>query len=160
RYLWQLGHEDRLTLRGEHYGFSDVVFSPDGQTLAGLETNGRIHLWDRRTGQLRRTIGVRIPEVLYYLSPMSGVHALAFSSDGRRLAGPGPDASLILYAVDTGLPIFPFEGDQRAVLDLAWSPDGRTLVAALSSHVMRVWNARDGHLIHNPFGQHDGPVAA
>jgi hypothetical protein len=126
RYLWQLGHEDWLTLRGEHDGFTDVVFSPDGQTLACLEANGRIHLWDRRTGQSRRTIGVRTREVLYHLSPMSGVHALAFSSDGRRIAGPGPDASLVLYAVDTGLPTLSFEGDHRAVLDLAWSPDGRT----------------------------------
>jgi WD40 repeat protein/serine/threonine protein kinase len=160
RYLWQLGHEDRLTLRGDHDGFTDVVLSPDGQTFAGLEGNGRIHLWDRRTGQSRRTIGVRTREVLYHLNPKSGVHALAFSPDGRRIAGPGPDASLALYAVDTGLPTLRFEGDQRAVLDLAWSPDGRTLVGALSSHVMSVWNARDGHLIDKAFGQHDGPVAA
>jgi WD40 repeat protein/serine/threonine protein kinase len=160
RYLWQLGHEDRLTLRGEHNGFTDVVFSPDGQTLAGLEENGRIHLWDRRTGQSRPTIGVRIRDILYHLNPKSGVHALAFSSDGRRIAGPGPEASLVLYALDTGLPTVRFEGDQRAVLDLAWSPDGRTLVGALSSHVMRVWNARDGHLIHDAFGGHGGPVAA
>src|SRR5262249_18470246 len=102
--------------------------------------------------------GVRIREVLYHLSPMSGVHALAFSSDGQRLAGPGLDASVILYAVDTGLPIFRFEGDQRAVLDLAWSPDGLTLVAALSAHTMRAWDARDGHLIRTKFGGHSGPV--
>lgn len=160
RYLWQLGHEERLTLRYEPDGFTDVVFSPDGQTLAGLEWNGRIHLWDRRTGQSRRTFGVRIRDILPHLAPRSGVHALAFSSDGRRIAGPGPDASLVLYAVDTGLPILSFEGDQKAVLDLAWSPDGRTLVGALSAHVMRVWNAGDGHLIHHSFGHHAGPVAA
>ena len=64
----------------------------------------------------------------------------------------------MLYAVDTGLPIFRFEGDPRAILDLAWSPDGRTLVAALSAHTMRVWDARDGHLIRKNFGQHSGPV--
>src|SRR4029077_19431184 len=36
RYLWQLAHEDRLTLwtRGEDR-FADVAFSPDGQSLAG-----------------------------------------------------------------------------------------------------------------------------
>jgi WD40 repeat protein/tRNA A-37 threonylcarbamoyl transferase component Bud32 len=159
RYLWQLGHEDRLALGGEH-DFTDAVFSPDGQTLAGLEANGLIHFWDRRTGQSRRTIGVETREILYYLSPGSGVHALAFSSDGRRIAGPGPDASLVLYSVDTGLPVFRFEGGQRAVLDLAWSPDGQTLVGGFSSHVMGVWDARDGHMIHNSFGRHDGPVAA
>ena len=160
RYLWQLLHDDRLTLRAHDGRFTDVVFSPDGQTLAGLERNGRIQFWDRRTGQLLRTAGVTTRGPLSDLSPTSGVNALAFSPDGRRLAGPGPDSSLVLYAVDTGLPIYRFEGDPRAVLRLAWSPDGRTLVAALSSHTMRVWDARNGHMIHKAFGGHHGPVAS
>ena len=158
RYLWQLAHEDRLTLRAQEDSFADVAFSPDGQTLAGLEGKGRIQLWDRRTGELRRTTGVTTQGRLADLA--GGVGALAFSPDGRSLAGPGPDASLVLYAVDTGLPTLRFEGSPDAVQKLAWSPDGRTLVAALSKHVMRVWDARDGHLIHKVFGGHDGPVAA
>ena len=66
----------------------------------------------------------------------------------------------MLYAVDTGLPTQSFEGPLDAVLSLAFSPDGGTLVGALSKHSMRVWNARDGHLIHKVFGGHLGPVAA
>ncbi len=182
RYLWQLDREDRLTLRagesrfsdvvfnpdgqtsssnsGLSYGFSDVVFSPSGQTLAGLERNGRVHFWDRRTGQSRRTTEVTTRDEHPDLSPTSGAHALAFSHDGRRLAGPGPDASLVLYAVETARPILRFEGPPEAILSLAWSPDGRTLVAAVSRHVMRVWDASDGHLIHRNFGTHKGPVAS
>jgi WD40 repeat protein/serine/threonine protein kinase len=162
RYLWQLVQHDRLTLRVREGRFTDVVFSPDGQTLAGLEGNGRIHVWDRSTGQSRRTTCAvtRSVHSRWDLSPTSGVHAVAFSPDGRRLAGPGPDASLMLYAADTGLPICRFEGDQRAVQGLAWSPDGGTLVAAISAHCMRVWNGKNGHLIHKQFGGHGGPVAA
>ena len=157
RYLWQLAHEDRLTLRLQEVRFIDVAFSPDGKTLAGLERRGGIQLWDRHTGESRRTTGVTTGR---RADLAGGVSALAFSPDGRSLAGPGPDASLVLYAVDTGLPTLRFEGPPGAVLKLAWSPDGRTLVAALSVHVMRVWDARDGHLIHKVFGGHDGPVAA
>jgi WD40 repeat protein len=158
RYLWQLGHEDRLTLRAHADNFIAIAFSPDGNTLAGLEAQGRIHLWDRHTGQLRRTTGVATPDRRADLA--SGVSALAFSPDGRGLAGPGPDGNLVLYAVDTGLPTLSFEGSPGAVLGLAWSPDGATLVAAISAHVMLVWDGRDGHRIHNRFGGHDGPVAA
>jgi eukaryotic-like serine/threonine-protein kinase len=158
RYLWQLAHEERLTLRAQVDRFTDVAFSPDGQTLAGLEGKGRIQLWDRHTGELRLTTGVMTQARRADLG--GGVGAIAFSPDGGSLAGPGPDASLALYAVDTGLLTRRFEGPPEAVLKLAWSPDGRTLVAALAKHRMRVWDARDGHLIQNFFGAHDGPVAA
>jgi len=159
RYLWRLGDEARLTLRGQdRVPFDDVVFSPDGQTLAGLEVTGRIHLWDRRTGESRQTIQHSGPAQAGGLA--GGIHALAFSRDGSRLAGPGPENSLALYDVATGQPALRFEGPPGAVMKLAWSPDGRTLVAAISAHVMRVWDARDGHLIHKVFGGHNGPVAA
>ena len=155
RYLWQLGHEDRLTLRAQADSFADVAFSPDGKTLAGLEGRGRIQLWDRHTGESRLTTGVTTQG--RHADLASGVSALAFSPDGRSLAGPGPDESLMLYAVDTGLPTLSFEGSPGAVQELAFSPDGRTLVAAISAHSMRVWDARDGHLIHRIFGGHRRP---
>ena len=162
RYLWQLGHEDRLTLGAREDRFADVVFSPDGHTLAGLGDKGRIQLWDRRTGELLRMTGVTNGGRLADLA--GGVGALAFSPDGHSLAGPGPDGSLVLYAVDTGRPTLSFEGPPEAVQKLAWSPDGRTLVAAISKHVMRVWDASDGHLIHNTSADtaapsHSSPLA-
>ena len=158
RYLWQLGHEDRLTLTSQDGEFADVVFCPDGRTLAGLELKGRIQLWDRHTGKLLRTTGAMTQARRAHLA--GGVSAIAFSPDGRSLAGPGPDESLALYAVDTGLLTLRFEGSSEAVLKLAWSPDGRTLVAALAKHIMRVWSARDGHRIEKHFAAHDAPVAA
>ncbi len=72
-----------------------VVFSPDGQTIASQEAKGRIRLWDRRSGAVLRTMGVTTEGQTASLA--SGVSALAFSPDGRTLAGPGPDASLALY---------------------------------------------------------------
>ena len=158
RYLWQLTHEDRLTLRAQEDRFVDVAFSPDGQTLAGLELKGRIQLWDRKSGRLRQTTGVTIEGRRANLG--KGISALAFSPDSRSLAGPGPDDCLALYAVDTGRSTLRFEGAAGAIQKLAWSPDGATLIAALASHCMRVWDARDGHLIHKRFGGHGGPIAA
>ncbi len=158
RYLWQLSHEERLVLRAREDSFSDVAFSPDGQTIAGLEMTGGIQLWDRNTGKLQRTTGITTKGRRADLS--GGVSALAFSPDGRSLAGPGPDASLMLYDVDTGLPALTFEGPPGAVLGLAWSPDGRTLVAGIAAHVMGIWDARDGHRIYKSFGGHRGPIAS
>src|SRR5262249_33888432 len=58
RFLWQLAHEDRLTLLAQDDSFADVAFSPDGNTIAALEMKGGIPLWDRQTGASRGTTGV------------------------------------------------------------------------------------------------------
>jgi eukaryotic-like serine/threonine-protein kinase len=160
RYLWGLDHEDRFTLRSssETERFSDVVFSPDGQLLAGLEKKGRIHIWDRQTGQLRRTMGS--PNQAEGASLSKGISALAFSPDGRSLAGPGPDYSLVLYSVDTGQQTLRLEGNPGAVQELAWSPNGQTLIASLSVHITRVWDTRDGHVILPLHGAHAAPIAS
>lgn len=159
RYLWQLGHEHRLTLRArdEERLIGTVTFSRDGRSIAALERGGRIHLWDRQTGNSHRVIGLVSSPTDSGLA--QGVSTLAYSPDGRTIAGPGPDASLALYSVETGEVTKQLEGPHGAVLGLAWSPDGWTLIASLSSHVMRAWDTRDGHLIHKHFGGHLGPVA-
>ncbi len=158
RYLWLLGHEEGLTLRAYEESYAAVAYSPDGQSFGGLKSNGRIRLWDRQTGESRWTTSVRAAAGQPSLA--GGVHDFAFSPDGRSLAGPGPDASLALFTVDTGRATLRFEGPPGAVQKLAFSPDGRTLVAALSTHAMRVWSTHDGQFIHKIFGRHAGPVAA
>ncbi len=87
RYLWQLGHEDRLTLRSQDDTFAAVAFSPDGQILAGLESKGRIQLWDRRTGKLLRTTGV-LTQTRARICPAASVPS---RSAPTATASPGPD---------------------------------------------------------------------
>lgn len=158
RYLWRLGHEDRLTLRFKDAAVFGVTFSPDGHTIASLEKNGRIKLWDRETGSLRRTLGVSSQGTNGELA--AGVYALAYSPDGSRLAGPGPKNSLVLYDAASGKIALRLEGDPGAVQGLTWSPDGQTLVAAVSAHGMRVWETREGRLTRPFLGRHGGPVAS
>ncbi len=157
RYLWRLGHEDRLTLRSKNAVVFGVTFSPDGHTIASLEKNGRITLRDRETGSLRHTLGVNTQRTNGELA--AGVYALAYSPDGSRLAGPGPKNSLVLYDAVSGAAALRLEGDPGAVQGLTWSPDGQTLVAAISAHGMRVWETREGRLTRSFLGRHGGPVA-
>ena len=84
----QLRRVGRLPLDGETGGAMGLAFSPDGRLLATghLDGNnldflpGAVKLWDTRTGKLVATWPV--PD------ETGGVYALAFSPDGRTLAGP------------------------------------------------------------------------
>ncbi len=81
------------------------------------------------------------------------VTALAFSRDGRSLAVasfvPGTAGAVRLYAVPpTGIPAekpaHVLAAHQDAVLDLAWSPDGKTLATAGYDRLIKLWDAAAG----------------
>src|SRR5262249_8020218 len=113
---------------------NSIAFSPDGKLMAsgGYENdrdNYFARIWEVQNGkELRRVMhgkGV-------------GVVCLAFSPDGKTLATLGTQggAFLRLFDVDTGKErrVFPKDGYQ--ITDrgsVAFSPDGRTVAAALGS---------------------------
>ncbi len=79
------------------------------------------------------------------------VRSLAFSPDGSVLAAAvGDEAGTIqLYETATGLPLRTLEGHESIVWGLAFSPDGELLASAARDHTARIWDWRDGSLVHS-----------
>src|SRR5947209_4342270 len=72
------------------------------------------------------------------------IYAVAWSPDGRLLAGAGSDTTIRLWDRDSGGLRNIFLGHADSVGALAFTPDGKTLLSGSSDQTIRVWEIVSG----------------
>jgi WD40 repeat protein len=142
-YLWDVRIGKRLgVMRGHKDEVLCVTFSPDGRFLASGAKDMTIRVWSTETGKQHL--------LLYGLSGQ--VVRVLFSPDGRRIAGSahrlpyhaGDWKEIRLWDTMSGSGAGRLRC-QNSVWSLAFSPDGRYLVAVHSwPHLAQVWDTRRG----------------
>jgi WD40 repeat protein len=135
----QTGHE-LLSLKWPIVPVNSVVFSPDGKRLAAGSSGydkqrkalpGNVKLLDAQTGQ----------ELLSLKGPTGGVHCVAFSPDGKRLASASTDEPVKVWDTQTGQELLSLKVGGESV---TFSPDGKRLASAALTEPMKVWDAQTG----------------
>ena len=146
----------QLTVEGDDIGeLGQVPLSHDGHRLATVR-EGRVRVWDVKTGAVVRTIR----------GPAGYVDRPLFAPDGRVLVR--AENAVLLWDTGSDEPVRSF--DHGAEISSAlFSPDGARLVTVSdAAHDVKVWETATGHLLFtidgdNPYAQkvramfdHDG----
>jgi WD40 repeat protein len=120
---------------------ADVTFSPDGKTLAVAANEGRIRLWDVSDREQRVTLTQHLADGEKEVQQIGNV---AFSPDGKMIAAQAINR-VGLWDVAERRQIAAFEAGAGDILrDLAFSPDGRTLVTGGDEGRVHLFDAQRG----------------
>ncbi len=123
----------RKTVPGPGPTLAAVAVRPDGAQVAALAHEGPLSVTDVATGR----------EVFRLDQQTKAMRGLAYSADGRWLAGGGEDPKILyLWDAQTYQLAARLSGHADTIHAVAFSPDGRLLETAGEDRVVRVWDVR------------------
>jgi WD40 repeat protein/energy-coupling factor transporter ATP-binding protein EcfA2 len=131
-----------------------IVFSSDGTEFATYEGAGidKVSVWETNTWSKLREVAINTgltssalaidsAEQIIAVGTLSGTIHLWDTETGKSLGDP-------LIAADGAV------GDDRAILDMVFAPDGRTLAASRFNGDIFLWDVIDHKLSRGPFHMH------
>ena len=112
-----------------------LAFTDDGTSLACGTDQGKVIAWDAAAFKVLKTF-----EGL----PKTFAQSVAFSADGKLLAGCGDDA-IKVWDVASGKAVKEFAGTkEKVVRKVAFGGDGKYLVSGSSDGLVTVWDVATG----------------
>jgi WD40 repeat protein/serine/threonine protein kinase len=128
-------------------GHDRIAFSPRGtwmvttRTIASLQPDRTIHLWDTRTGKIRHV----------FPGHSRPIDCLAFSPDEKFLATGSWDNSVTVWDTATGLEVgtyrsprygrIPLYGPGQGMVAVSFTAEGKQVVSVSADGSIRTWDA-------------------
>jgi WD40 repeat protein len=146
--LWDIdtGKEIR-TLKDHIDAVYALAFTPDGKRIVSGAADRSVKVWDVASG-----------ERLYTMSePLDGLNTIALDPTGTKVAAGGLDKTIRIWQLgEKGATLLnSLIAHEDAILKLAWSPDGKTIVSSSADKTIKLFKASDLTEIKTFDGQPD-----
>ncbi|QRW07602.1 Vegetative incompatibility protein HET-E-1 [Ceratobasidium sp. AG-Ba] len=144
-------HEDKLTLLDAYTGkviagmidkevyrcfVISVAYSPDGSIIVSSRQDGKIHLWNARTGE---QIGRALE------GHTDAVNAVAFSREGNRIVSGSDDITLRIWDVQTRRQVgSSLKGHTGPISSIACSLNHDHIATGSYDRTVRIWDSLTG----------------
>jgi WD40 repeat protein len=134
--LWDVATGTRRKeIQGSGARILSVAVSPDGTRIAAVDWGGNLSVREVATG-------LQVASV--QLGGAGQMKGLAFSPDGRWLAGTTPEFNVDLWDARTYRLSAQLTGHTGEVFHVTFSRDGRRLASASLDRTVRVWDVEKG----------------
>ena len=132
----------------EHRGlYPSFAVSPDGKTIATLNTDEYIHYWDATTGEFKSEVRIRD----LYVS----VQDMMYSSDGKTLIIADGNGFIYLFNAETAKLERKIIAHIADALCIDQTSDSKILVSGGKDKTVRIWNADTGEVLFKLNGHTD-----
>jgi len=122
--------------RGRALEIQQAKFSPNGETVATVDSYNRVELWQTDSGQLKATL----------IGHLDSIYSLNFSKDNRLLATASRDGTARVWHVSSGKLLWTLRGPKEIARRVKFSPDGSVLAVGYESRAS-LWDVTTGSLI-------------
>jgi WD40 repeat protein len=130
--FWELSNLNKRTIASDKLYTSGVAFFRDGR-VATSSINKTAQVWDLNTRHSLRKM----------YSDQTGLRSVALSPDERRLAAGddlGSPGKVKVWDIDLEYEVAVLSGHKESIIDVAFWPDGNTIVSVSSDKVF-IWRA-------------------
>lgn len=154
-HIYSIESGDQLqSFEGHSDTISDIDFAPDGSWLLTTSWDKTGRAWDVKTGRQITSYGPTWGQMATGAISPDGKYVVTGSNKGGESLTP-----VVVWDARTGDRLFAFRYSRwTRVQSLAFTPDGRTVIAGDTDGFVRAWRmdptATSGHEI----GRHDGGV--
>lgn len=118
-------------------GIPTLSFNPKGKTICTGSYDGKVRVWDLKTGSLLNTL----------IGNNGTLWSVSYSPSGNIIAGAGTAKKIFIWNAINGQLIKTLDGHDRDIWSLSFSPDGTTLASSGSDRSIRIYDVNSGKMI-------------